>query len=41
MENIKSILQQEIEQRIRPSKVALIFAARRIGKTGPLKEILK
>ena len=40
MENIKRILQQEIEQRIRPSKVALIFGARRVGKTVLLKEIL-
>ncbi len=40
MENIKRILQQEIEQRIRPSKVALIFGARRVGKTVLLREIL-
>lgn len=40
MGNIKRILQQEIEQRIRPSKVALIFGARRVGKTVLLKEIL-
>ena len=40
METIKRILQQEIEQRIRPSKVALIFGARRVGKTVLLREIL-
>lgn len=40
MENIKRILQQEIEKRIRPSKVALIFGARRVGKTVLLREIL-
>ncbi len=40
MNNIKRILQQEIEQRIKPSKVALIFGARRVGKTVLLREIL-
>ncbi len=40
MENIKRILQQEIEQRIKPSKVALIFGARRVGKTVLLREFL-
>lgn len=40
MENIKRILQQEIEQRIKQSKVALIFGARRVGKTVLLREFL-
>ena len=40
MDKIKRILQDEIERRIRPSKVALIFGARRVGKTVLLKQIL-
>ena len=41
MVKIKRILQNEIEQRIRPSKVALIFGARRVGKTVLLKQLLE
>lgn len=40
MDKIKRILQDEIERRIRPSKVALIFGARRVGKTVLLRQIL-
>ena len=39
MEQIKRILQSEIEQRIKKQKVMLIFGARRVGKTILLKQI--
>ena len=39
MEQIKRILQSEIEQRIKKQKVLLIFGARREGKTILLKQI--
>ena len=40
MNAIKRLLQNEIEQRLRPQKVMLIFGARRVGKTVLLKQII-
>ena len=37
---IERILQTEIENRLRPQKVLLLFGARRVGKTVLLREIL-
>ena len=40
MNSIKRILQDEIEHRMRPQKVMLLFGARRVGKTVLLKQIV-
>ncbi|MGM9674741.1 MAG: ATP-binding protein [Bacteroidaceae bacterium] len=40
MKAIKRILQAEVERRIKPQKVMLLFGARRVGKTILLKEIV-
>ena len=37
---IRRLLQSEIERRLRPQKVMLLFGARRVGKTVLLREIL-
>lgn len=39
MEAIQRIIQGEIEKRLRPQKVMLLFGARRVGKTVLLKQI--
>ncbi|MDE6577614.1 MAG: AAA family ATPase [Muribaculaceae bacterium] len=41
MKPIKRILQKEIEKRMKPQKVMLIYGARRVGKTVLLKELIK
>lgn len=40
MKTIKRIMQTEIERRIKPHKVMLLFGARRVGKTVLLREIV-
>jgi hypothetical protein len=39
MKTIKRVLQSEIEKRLNPGKVMLLFGARRVGKTVLIKEI--
>lgn len=41
METINRALQAEIEQRMQPQKVMLLFGARRVGKTVLLKQIMQ
>ena len=41
MERVKRILQNEIEMRLKPQKVMLLFGARRVGKTVLLEQIMK
>lgn len=40
-EDIKRLLQKQIETRMRPGKVMLIYGARRVGKTVLLKKIIQ
>lgn len=41
MATIRRILQEEIERRIKPNKVMLLFGARRVGKTVLLKNVVE
>ena len=41
MNNIKRDLQQRIENSLKPNRVALIFGARRVGKTVLMNQIIK
>jgi predicted AAA+ superfamily ATPase len=41
MNRIHRILQEQIEKRLKPNKVMLIFGARRVGKTILIKELVK
>lgn len=41
MKPIERLLQKEIEKRMKPQKVMLIYGARRVGKTVLLKELIK
>jgi len=41
MNNIKRVLQQRIETGLKPNRIALIFGARRVGKTVLMNQIIK
>ena len=41
MDNIKRILQQRIENSLKPNRVAILFGARRVGKTVLMNQIVK